>query len=403
VTFHDQVNQLPHMRVDVPALERFGTRVAIGTLIRLDEAFAAFFRRVSAGERPGYPRFRGTGRWASVQWSNTTTWDLLRTGKGTYGRLRIMGVGQVAVRVHRWFDEAEPRKLVVRRRGSRWEATVFWRGVSNTALPTTGRSAGVDVGVTILAAVVDDTGEVEFVHNPRALSRALARIERAQQAVAACSKTGRHDGKGRRAKAKARVARLHKAARNKRHNHAHQVSAGLVRKYDVIALEDLRIANMTRSARGTLESPGTHVTAKAGLNRSILDAGWGQLVRMISYKAEGAGRTVMRVKAPHTSQTCAQCGRSDPASRVSRDRFICTGCGHAAHADANAAEVVLAVAQGQLVIRAPRRRRQPSAKPGSGDPPARSGRDEAYQAADREVCESQWDSHTGPIPPVRAR
>jgi putative transposase len=151
-----------------------------------------------------------------------------------------------------------------------------------------------------------------------------------------------------------------------------------VADYDLIALEDLHITNMTRSARGTVESPGSNVAAKAGLNRSILDAGWGQLVRMVSYKAESAGRTIVRVAAPHTSQTCARCGHTDPASRVTRDHFACTNpaCRHTAHADANAAEVVLAVATGRLTIQAPRPRRRRT-RPGSGHPPATAGRDAA--------------------------
>ena len=272
VGLHHQINQLPYMRDDVPALERFGTRVAIGTLMRLDDAFQAFFRRVVTGEKPGYPRFRSATRWDSVQWSNDTTWSLARTGKGTYGRLRIMGVGHVAVRLHRWFDEATPKKLVVRRRGRRWEATVFWRGVQPARLEPTGQAAGVDVGVTVLAAIASDSGAVTMVDNPKPLTRSLPRLEKGQQAVAACRKTGRIDGGGRRAKAKARVARLHERARHQRRNHAHQISAALVKAYDLIAFENLHITNMTRSAAGTVEAPGSHVAAKAGLNRSILDA-----------------------------------------------------------------------------------------------------------------------------------
>ena len=81
VGLYQQINQLPHMRDDVPALERFGTRVAIGTLMRLDDAFQGFFRRVASGEKPGYPRFRSERAGDSVQWSNDTTWSLTRTGK----------------------------------------------------------------------------------------------------------------------------------------------------------------------------------------------------------------------------------------------------------------------------------------------------------------------------------
>jgi len=393
VTKFDQYKQLTGERGEGwEWLERFGVGVCRGTLTRLDEAFGHFFRRVKAGDTPGFPRFQGEGRFDSVQWEGTTGWKLTRTGDGTYGRLYIQGVGHIKVKLHRWYatpDEggtAEPRKIVVRRRGhgrsQRWEVTVFWRGVQVERPNPTGRKAGVDVGVAVLAAVAahetgGSDGGVELVENPRHLTAKLAQLERAQQALAACRKTGRRDGAGRRNKAKARVTRLHRQVRDARRDFNHQLSRRLVDSFDEIFFEDLAITNMTRSAAGTLESPGANVAAKAGLNRSILDAGWGQLVSNTSYKAASAGRTVSKVKAPYTSQTCAECGHTDPANRVNRDHFCCTACGHVDHADANAARVVLAVGDGRLQIAAPRKRRQKNTRPGSGHPPVTAGRDAA--------------------------
>jgi putative transposase len=292
----------------------------------------------------------------------------------------------VKVKLHRWYatpaegGTAEPRKIVVRRRGTgrarRWEVTVFWRGVQVPKPNPTGRRAGVDVGVAVLAAVADDQGGVELIENPRHLTRKLDQLARAQRALAACAKTGRRDGAGRRNKAKARVTRLHRQVRDARKGFNHQLSRRLADSFDEVFFEDLSIANMTRSAAGTLESPGSNVAAKAGLNRSILDAGWGQLVAFTSYKAASAGRTVSKVKAAHTSQTCASCGHTDPASRATRDHFRCTSCGHEDHADSNAARVVLAVGEGRLTLKQPRGRRQKS-RPGSGHPPVTAGRDAA--------------------------
>jgi putative transposase len=358
VTRYDQYNGLTGAEQWCPELARFGRRVAQGTLDRLDEAFGHSFRRVRAGERAGFPRFKSRNRFDSVQWSNAGgSWKLAPTGKGTYGRLYVQGVGHVSVRLHRRFNEARPVKLVVRRRLRGWEATVVYRDVPVEPMLATGRAAGVDVGVAVLAAVADDHGAVELVANPRPLTRALRRLERAQQALAACQK-----GSNRRQRARRRVARLHEQVRHQRRQHAHQLSARLVADYDLIAVEDLRIPNMTRSARGTLEAPGTNVAAKSGLNRSIHDAGWGQLVNLLTYKAEGAGRQLVRVPAPHTSQTCAACGATHPASRPDRDHFTCTTCGHTAHPDANAARVILAIATGRLTITRP----PPTQRPGSG-------------------------------------
>jgi putative transposase len=370
ITRFEQFRELTGSGAVLPWLGRFGIGVARGTLVRLDEAFAHFFRRHRAGERPGFPRFRGEGSWDSVQWGDTNGWKLTRTGKGTYGRLYVQGVGHLKVKLHRWFgDGAEPRKLVVRRRARRWEATVSWRGVAIEPLPRTGRACGVDVGVAVLAAVAADDGSVELVANPEALGRKRAALARAQQALAACQRTGRRDG-GRRERARAQVARLHERIRAHRKNCAHQLSARLVAAFDVIAIEDLHVPAMTRSARGTVDEPGRCVGAKAGLNRSILDAGWGQLARLLAYKAASAGRELVRVPAPGTSQTCADCGHQDQENRVDRDHFSCVACGHEDHADANAAVVILAAAQ---------------SRPEPGHQPVTAGRDTAPWAVDREA------------------
>ena len=358
VTRYDQYNGLTGAEEWCPELARFGRRVAQGTLDRLDEAFGHFLRRVRTGDKPGFPRFKSRSRWGSVQWSNAGgSWKVTPTGEGTYGRLYLQGVGYVSVKLHRSFVGARPVKLVLRRCARGWDATVVYRGVTVAPLPATGRSAGVDVGVAILAAVADDHGGVELVANPAPLTRAFHRLEQAQQALAACQR-----GSNRRRRARRRVNRIHQHARRHRRQTAHQLSARLVAAYDMIAIEELRITNMTRSARGTADNPGRNVAAKAGLNRSILDAGWGQLVHMLTYKAEGAGRKLIRVAAPHTSQTCARCGTTDPASRPDRAHFACTTCGHTNHADANAAQVILALATGGLTISRP----PPASRPGSG-------------------------------------
>ena len=123
----------------------------------------------------------------------------------------------------------------------------------------------------------------------------------------------------------------------RRRDWCEKTSLALVRSYDTITFENLRIANMVRSAKGTVDAPGTNVTAKAGLNRSIQESCWGQLARRTQDKAEASGVTFLRVDAAHTSQRCSRCGQTDPANRPARDRFGCVACGHEDHADTNAA------------------------------------------------------------------
>ncbi len=239
VTRFEQFRELTGAADLLPWLGRFGTRVARGTLVRLDEAFAHFHRRIRASEPAGFPRFRGPGSWNSAQWADTDGWNVTRTGKGSYGRLYVQGVGYLKVKLHRWLgDGAQARKLVVRRRGQRWEATVFWRNVRVDSLPATGRACGVDVGVVVLAAVAGSDDTRELVTNPAPLTRHRAVLGRAQKALAVCARTRRRDG-GRRQRARARVARLHERIRAQRKNAAHQLSARLVQSFDLIAIEDL--------------------------------------------------------------------------------------------------------------------------------------------------------------------
>ena len=133
----------------------------------------------------------------------------------------------------------------------------------------------------------------------------------------------------------------HRKVANQRLDFHHQVARRLITDHDVLCVEILKIKNMTRSAKGTVEDPGINVAAKSGLNRSITDAGWAQFLSILKGKAEEAGRTVIDVDPRHTSQTCAECGHVDPGNRVSQAVFRCQLCGHQAHADINAARNIL--------------------------------------------------------------
>ena len=343
----DQFKELTGASTEIPSLDEFGVTVHRGTLKRLDQAFEGFFRRVSDGQTPGYPRFRSPARFDSVTYPTTDAWKLSvpEGRKGTYGRLRIRGVGHVQTKLHRSFDGATPAQMVVRRRGDRWEATVFFMNVTpRPTPPTTGIACGVDRGIAVLAAVADSAGGTELVPNPRPLHRAAGKLARKQKRLS------RHRrGSNRRVRTRAEVAALHRKVANARRDTNHQLSRRLVDRFDLIAIEQLDIRNLVRAptpvpdpdqAGGYLPNGAA---AKAGLNRSILDAGWGQLASMVAYKAEEAGRRLVFVEPRYTSQTCAQCGYSHRDNRKST-AFCCQGCGHEDHADLNAATNILRLA-----------------------------------------------------------
>ena len=224
------------------------------------------------------------------------------------------------------------KTISVKREGRRWYVILACDDVPAEPLPATGAVVGLDMGVASLVT----TSDGEHLANPRHLAATADRLAAAQRDLARKKR-----GSKRRLKAVARVAALHAKVRRQRLDHAHKAALDLVRDYDVIVHEDLRIANMTRSASGTIDNPGRNVAQKSGLNRSILDAGWGVFLTILAHKAESAGRELIAVNPANTSRTCARCGHCAAENRVTQAEFACTACGHTAHADVNAAENIL--------------------------------------------------------------
>ncbi|MET8865448.1 transposase [Nonomuraea sp. NPDC004580] len=334
VRYGDQSAELKHIRADDAGGQgRWSFSSQQATLRRLDRAFRAFFDRVKAGRTPGFPRFKGRGRFDSVEWpkdGDGCRWDSQpEHPSATF--VRLQGVGHVRVHRHRpirgWV-----KTISVKREGSRWYVVLSCDDVPAEPLPATGAVTGIDLGVAWLVT----TSGGEHLANPRHLAATADRLAAAQRDLARKKR-----GSKRRRKAVARVAALHGKVRRQRLDHAHKAALVLVRDYDVIVHEDLRITNMTRSASGTIEAPGRNVAQKAGLNRSMLDAGWGVFLQILAYKAESARRELIAVNPAGTSRTCARCGHRAKDNRVTQAAFACTACGHAAHADVNAAVNIL--------------------------------------------------------------
>lgn len=204
--------------------------------------------------------------------------------------------------------------------------------IEHTVLANTAPSVGVDRGVA--TTLMLSSGEAFSV--PASLEAIERRHRSAQRVVAR-----RKKGSKRRLKAAQRCARLSaKRARIRRDWH-HKVSRNLADRFGVVVMEDLRITNMTASAKGTIEQPGRNVRQKAGLNRSILNQGWGSFATILGYKLEERGGTLVTVDPAYTSQSCSDCGTVDRESRKSQAAFHCRHCGFRAHADHNAAINIL--------------------------------------------------------------
>jgi putative transposase len=336
VTFYSQDAQLKQIRADDP--ERYGRwaftceRAAVR---RLDRAFQDFFDRVKAGKKPGYPRFKGRGWWDSIEWpeKNGARWDSVQ--HPTVTRVYLRSIGHVRVHQHRAI-KGQVKTIIAKREGGRWYVVLSCDDVPADPLEPTGSPVGIDMGVASFLTASDGM----HVPNPRHLAATAGRLAAAQRDLARKKR-----GSSRRRKAAAKVAGLHGKVRRQRLDHAHQTALALVRAHDLIVHEDLKIGNMTARPKPRTDGNGGHepngAAAKAGLNKSIHDAGWGIFLRVLSAKAESARRHVIAVDPRHTSQRCAECGHVAAGNRVSQEAFRCLACGHQAHADVNAARNIL--------------------------------------------------------------
>ena len=295
------------------------TLVGRGVLRRLENARQAFYRRVKAGEKPGFPRFKSRRRWRSIQISGAYR------GMVRSNHLQIKGLPRIKFKAKRELPRSENiRSIAIVRRGWRVDLNLTYRIEVEPLPPAGGQTVGIDMGITDRMTL--STGET---YNRRAVDR--EDIAKKQRRLARCKKGSREWRRRLRI-----LANAHSKSRIRNRNECHEITTDIVRRFDTIAVEDLQVKNMTRSARGTVEEPGRNVKAKAGLNREIQSQTWRLIRQQLTYKAEWAGRELVAVHPHYTSQTCSGCGEVDRESRIGKV-FRCLACGLEMDADVNAA------------------------------------------------------------------
>jgi len=344
VGYNIQSAQLSDIRELRPDIAQWSFSSQQATLRRLNKAFAAYFRRVKAGEEPGYPRFKAAHRFDSVEWPKDG--DECRW-KPEVSRVYLQGIGEMKVSAHRKV-EGRVKTICVKREGRRWYLVLSCDDVPVQRLEPTGKAVGIDVGIVSFLT----TSDHEHVDNPRWARVAAQRLARSQQVL-----SRKKRGSNNRRAARDTVAFRHAKVANQRRDFHHKLARTLVTDYDVICVEDLKVANMVRRPQAVADSeqPGTFLpngaAAKGGLNRSISDAGWGQFVSILRAKAEEAGRAMVSVNPRHTSDGC-DCGHVSQANRVSQAVFRCQACGYSADADEHAAGRILRAGLALLVATA---------------------------------------------------
>ncbi|GAB3810235.1 RNA-guided endonuclease InsQ/TnpB family protein [Micromonospora zhanjiangensis] len=255
-----------------------------------------------------------------------------------WGEVRLPKFGPVRFRWTRPIG-GTIRNATVSRDGGRWYISFCVEDGVTEAVPNGKPPVGVDRGVAVAVATSDgDMMDREFVTPGEA-----KRVKRLQQRLARSLRThGRNRRSGRRDATRAQIGRLNARIRARRADFAAQTAVRLVRGHGLVAVENLRVRNMTASAKGTIERPGRNVRQKAGLNRAILAKGWGGFLLKVEHAARYHGATVVKVNPAFTSQTCNACKHVARESRESQAVFRCAACGHQDNADVNAAKNILA-------------------------------------------------------------
>ena len=305
LNYYDQANQLKEVRNEIPEFAQLNFSATQDMLRRLDKSFKAFFRRVKTGEKAGFPRFKGRAYFNSITFP--TYGDGIKI-KGS--RLYIQNVGLLKIKMHRVLV-GEINTATIKRECGKWYV-VFSNTVEIEPLPISDKVVGIDVGLESFAV----TSDGEYIENPRYLREAEAVLRIAQRSVSRKKKGGNN-----RRKAVKLLAKKHLHVKRQRADFAHKIADNLVKNYGRIAVEDLRIKNMIRNHH---------------LARSISDAGWGQFVSILSYKAEYAGREFVQVNPNGTSQICSGCGATVKKSLSTRIHN-CPACGLSLNRDFNAA------------------------------------------------------------------
>lgn len=333
VNRYTQQRQLPDIKRMRPEYGAVDAQVLQDVIHRMDLAFASFFQRVKARVgKAGFPRFKGRDRYDSFRF-HQTGWKIVDN------RLTLRGVGPLKVKWSRPL-EGTIKTVTIRRDADHWYVCFSCMveiadPVPNAALPAVGIDMGLEHFLT--------TSDGEHIANPRHFRIGQEVLTKRSQSLARKKR-----GSARRKKARLLVAKAHRKVRNQRKDFHHKTARSLIGGHSLIAVEALQVENMVRrpepqpatTEEGVVVYLPNGAAARAGLNKSITDAGWGQFITILRSKAEGAGCRVIAVNPAGTSQACSGCGVIVP--KPLSDRWHeCPHCRCSLQRDVNAARNIL--------------------------------------------------------------
>ncbi len=280
LNYYNQADELKTLKEYFPGYKNIYSQVLQDVLKRVDKAFQNFFRRLKTSEKPGYPRFKGRGWYDSFTYPQSG-FSLSDNHKGNQ-RLKLSKIGNIKIKLHRGI-KGIIKTCSVKRELNNWYVC-FACETKSELLPKAFRDVGIDVGIEKFAALSDGV----LIYNPKFLRKSEAKLKSQQRSLSRKKK-----GSNSRKKQRNKLAKIHCKIKDQRNDFLHNESKKLIKNYDVIVFEDLRIKNMVKN----------HYLAK-----SISDASWAKFIKYVSYKAESAGKKVIFVNPRNTSQICSNCG-----------------------------------------------------------------------------------------------
>ena len=327
---YDQSKQMTEL-LDAPWIADVQRHARQETLVDLDKAWSRCFKKLARA--PHWKRRGGAMRiFAPTATVKHTLSGDRKTGKLTLAGPRYAPLGTLKIVLDRPV-QGVVKGWSIKRDGEEWYAIAGCEIEVADPVRVNDKAVGIDRGVALFIA--DSDGHT--VENIRARDHLEKRIARAQRSV-----DSKKRGSSNQKKARGRVAKLLRLAARQREHHANTQSHRYAEAYGTVVIEKLTVKNMTASASGTVEEPGSNVKQKAGLNRAILDTGWGKFAEGLKYKVAERGGTVIEVAPQYTSQTCPGCGCVDATNRLTQSEFKCVSCGFTGNADVVAAQNILA-------------------------------------------------------------
>lgn len=305
-------NQLPKWKKLHPFLKQIPSQTLQQSLKDLDRAFTNFFK-----SNADFPRFKKKGISTSFRYPQGVKLEQ------NNNRIYLPKVGYLRY-INSRLVEGLVKNVTISKKNEFWHISIQTeREVQEQLHPSTS-AIGIDVGINRFAALDDES----YFKPVNALKNNLVKLAKYQRAVSRKVKFSKNWMKAQR-----KVSKLHTSIANVRQDFLHQTSNEISKNHALIFIEDLKVVNMSKSAKGDSEHPGRMVKQKSGLNRSILDQSWGEFRRQLEYKSNWLGGEVIAVNPRNTSRTCPSCYHISKDNRKTQALFLCIACGYTHNAD----------------------------------------------------------------------